>query len=158
MAKETVPATVDDVTLALLREYGVDVEVVIDPSELVDYELVEKDELVNVPFIIVEVLEKYSEEFGGMYAVVRGITYEGQRVVFADGSSGIASQLFQVIEHHNEFRRPIDDDGEKGYSTKIGIPVPGGLKKNQYMTKVVNEKTGEKEAKSATTYRLSASR
>lgn len=160
MARETVPATLDLTEAAIieaLRQQGIDVPAVASVEELSDYRLVEKEELVNVPFVIVQTLEKASEEYGGNYVVCRCLVLPTmEKVVFADGSTGIASQVVGLIlSKYSHLRKAIDDeDGERGFSTSLAIPVPGGLKASSYRTKVVNPKTGEKETKSATTYYL----
>lgn len=161
MAKDNpVPATVDmtdSAILEALRQEGFEVGAVANVDELQDFRLVEKEELVHVPFIIVEVLEKNSEEFGGAYVVCRCLVVPTrERVVFSDGSTGVASQVAGLIlGKYAHLRKAIDDeDGERGFVTKLAIPVPGGLKASTYTAKVTDAKTGEKVAKRATTYYL----
>lgn len=59
-------------------------------------DVVEKDTLVGVPFIIVET--KWHEGDFGAYAAVLAITKDNRRVVFTDGSTGIYAQLQRLQE------------------------------------------------------------
>lgn len=63
------------------------------------YEITDKAELVNVPFIITE--WKYGKEmkYGETpWVVCEGITKDDKRFLFTDGSTGIAQQLVDILE------------------------------------------------------------
>ena len=159
MASKEVETTAVDALMERLRQEGFQVDDFLDPELIKDFTLVDKEELVNIPFVIVEVLVKDSLEYNGKYVVCRALTADGTRIVFADGSAGIAETLMEVLTNFDHIRKPIrDDDDEPGYSYKIAIPVQKGLTKNTYPAKVVNPKTGEKEVKTVTTYRLNVGR
>ena len=137
-----------------LRAEGFSPDVLIDPSEIADFQLTDKEELVNKPFVIVQVLAKKSLEFGSDYVVCRCLDSQGNRIVFADGSAGISATLLELLVKYDHLKKPLTDDDEGGFLYNVAIPVAKGLSKNTYMTRVLNERTGEKEAKAATTYRL----
>lgn len=59
--------------------------------ELDDTDVVSKEELVGIPFIITEWEAKTGEL--GTYVVIRAVTQSNNRIVFADGSTGIKDQL-----------------------------------------------------------------
>lgn len=159
MAKSDVEPTVVDALMERLRQEGFSPDVFIDPSEIQEFQLTDKEELVNRPFVIVQVLVKASMEFSGSYVVCRCLDANGERIVFADGSSGIAATLQELLTKYEQFRKPIrDDDDEPGYLYDVAIPVTKGLSKHTYMTKITNPQTGEKEVKSATTFRLNVGR
>jgi len=96
------------------------------------YEVVKKDVLVDVPFAIIDVRE-YEGKFGPTVAVAC-ITQDNRRLVFNDGSTGVMSQLKDIIAQTgrrggficpNGLRassfeyQPTDFDGQP-----MGNPIP----------------------------------
>lgn len=147
-----------DNLLATLRDMGYQVEAVADTSTAVDFELTDKDDLVNHPFVIVEVLVKDSLQYSNEYVVCRCVDRDGLKYVFADGSYGICAQVMEMMTNHENVRRPIspmdDGIGWSGWKYPVAILVSKGLSKNEYDTKVMNKLTGELEIVHGTTYRL----
>lgn len=73
---------------------------------------VAKKQLVNVPFLAVtwSVSAPESSETG-QYIVVRGITKDGRRFRFADGSTGIMSQLVKLTRERINAGHPAPNAG-----------------------------------------------
>lgn len=57
------------------------------------FEGIEKDELVNMPFVILKVTKTMSKEFNSPMVVLHAITRTHKKVRFTDGSTGILGQL-----------------------------------------------------------------
>lgn len=143
--------------LATLQGMGYSVEAVADTSDLKDFELTDKDDLINYPFVIVEVLAKDSLQYKNEYVVCRAVDRDGNKIVFADGSYGICAQVLELMVKHENVRKPINSDDETGWSGwkyPVAIPVMKGLAKNEYDTKILNKQTGEVELVHGVTYRL----
>lgn len=112
-----------------------------------DWELTDKDDLVDLPFVIVEWEHKPSQQFGGMYAIVRAVIPEsGAKVVFADGGSGVASQLLKTSTERR-------DKGLPSNTWQHGLNVKHGLTRSDYDAHTSNV-TGEV-VPAGTTYYLS---
>ena len=79
-------------------------------------EIVDKQTLVDVPFLIVDV--KFNQGDFGEYAAVLIMLKDGSRAVFTDGSSGVCQQLLRLQDM---------TDGRMA-----GIAVRRGLKKSEY--------------------------
>lgn len=140
----TLPETFADME-KLLKEAGIIVEhasgVLAD-----EWPLVEKKRLVNVPFILatwtVSKADDPNNAGSGQYIVCRGMTKDGKRFRFADGSTGIMAQLVKLTKER------IADGG---YSApNAGLLVPAGLTASEYS--FIDEKG---KATPATTFYLS---
>lgn len=102
---------------------------VIHASELGDgFQLLkEKDKLIGVPFVIIQVRQNESEyDDNAVYSVIRLVTERGSKVVIVDGGTGINAQVTNLGEGVG------------------GILVPGGLRRSDY----------QYEGKPASTYYL----
>lgn len=102
--------------------------VTVDRAEEVlpdEFPEVDKKDLVNVPVMLLTwvISEPGKGDFDGQYVVVRGITRQGKRFRFSDGSTGIYRQLCKLTE-----KRVRD-----GYSTpNAGLIIEKGLVKSDY--------------------------
>jgi hypothetical protein len=87
---------------------------------------VEKKNLVNVPFLAVtwSISAPESSETG-QYIVVRGITRDGKRFRFADGSTGIMKQLVKLTQERKQANHPAQN---------AGLLCERGLSVSQYKT------------------------
>lgn len=74
----------------------------------------DKDVLINIPFLILDWREVLGDQ--GLYASVRLITSDGRKYRIADGSTGILSQLSDLVEK----------------DVTRGIFVKAGLVKSEY--------------------------
>ena len=63
-----------------------------------DWEVVDKKELVNIPFVIQQV-RFYEGNFGPAVAAM-AVTQGNRRVVFNDGSSGVREQIRELVNRH----------------------------------------------------------
>lgn len=138
---QELPETWDDLR-ALLSHSGIDVGIAAD--ELADeWPQVEKKTLINKTLMLATwtISEPGKGDFEGQFIVVRGMTKDGQRFSFADGSTGIYRQLVRLTETRVK----------NGAATpNAGLYVPGGLTVSEY------EHTDEKGKKTkAQTYYLS---
>jgi hypothetical protein len=154
MAKEIEQVQTDDL-MEVLKQEGFTVAAVADVGLVKDFDLTDKADLINRPFVIVEVMWKQSFEYGSDYVVCRCLDANRNRFVFADGSTGIAAKFMELLENYKHLAEPIRDDPEfdGGKRYHIAIPVLGGLSENKYMTRIKNAK-GEYQMTQATTYRL----
>ena len=91
-----------------------------------EWPLVEKDSLVNVPFLLVQwaVSNPESSE-NGQYIVARGMTKENQRFRISDGSTGIMQQLVSLTVGRMEAGHPAPNSG---------LLCEKGLRKSDYKT------------------------
>lgn len=156
MAKDIQPFD-ESQLLEQLRGMGYEVDAVVDTSVLKDFELTDKNDLVNYPFVIIEVLVKESLKFKGDYVVCRCVDRDGNKIVFADGSTGIKDQIVELLTNYESIRTPInpnDGVGWSGFKYKVAIPVMKGLSKHDYDTKMMNEQTGEVDIVAGETFRL----
>ena len=97
-----------------------------------EYDLTDKNDLIGVPLFIIQWEEKPSEEYGGMYVVVHAIRTDTQeKIVFADGGTGIAAQLLGVIERRREL-------GLTEEAWRHALSVPKGLVRSDYDAHVSN--------------------
>ena len=82
-----------------------------------DWELVEKDQLIGVPFFIYNI--RFSKGIGkaGEFVSVQVIDKDDRRMVFNDGGSGVYAQLVQWTE----------ETGQAG-----GLYCPHGLRVSEY--------------------------
>lgn len=73
---------------------------------------IEKKRLVNVPFLAVtwSISAPESSETG-QYIVVRGMTKDGKRFRFADGSTGIMRQLVKLTKERKDANHPAQNAG-----------------------------------------------
>lgn len=125
---ETLP---EDMSFQELIDAGV-----ISISEIDDRLKVDnKDDLIGVPLVIID-WEFKPSDMGKDYAFVTVKTQEGTRV-FADGGTGIPDQL-------ERYKAKLLDSGARF------IYVPNGLRKSDYVAKVVVD--GEEKRIPATTY------
>lgn len=76
-----------------------------------------KGKLVGVPFIVLSC--GFNEGDYGDYVTVAAVTKSGDKYIFNDGSSGVFSQMFELV-------RTLRRTG--------GFVVPGGLRDNEYDT------------------------
>lgn len=140
--------TYDDVVSALATR-EIPLESVADYGT--GFVLVDKSNLVGVPFLIVQWRfnkGEYAEEF----ASVEAITKHNDKVIFNDGSTGVRDQLRDITNRRAKAGHP---------SPTAGLLVTGGLSRTSYF---YNENTGEvvsvkpdgagKEWKPASTYYL----
>lgn len=90
-----------------------------------EWPLLEKKVLVNIPFVLATwtVSKPGEADNGGQYIVCRGITKDGRRFRFADGSTGIFKQLSKLT-----FERVQAGST----SPNAGLLVNGGLTVSQY--------------------------
>lgn len=95
--------------------------------------IVDKDELVGVPFIITGVAIREGDH--GPYCQVAFLTADGEVGKFSDGSTGVLAQL--------------DPSQNEGAPLRLPIDVPGGLRVSRYQYE--DPKTG-KETPAATFY------
>jgi hypothetical protein len=113
-----------DQMLALLNESGIEIDnaagVLAD-----EWPLLEKKVLVNVPLILATwvVSEPGKGDNGGQYIVCRGMTKDGRRFRFADGSTGIFKQLVGLTKQRVQ-------DGSA--TPNAGLLVNGGLTVSEY--------------------------
>ena len=77
----------------------------------------DKNSLVGVPFVIVEIKRRNSDKFGGEYFFCRVVTQDGREGFFTDGGVGIPETL-------NQF---IDKTGQLG-----GLVCRNGLSRSSY--------------------------
>ncbi len=91
-----------------------------------EYDLTDKADLVGVPLFLVQWEEKVSQDYGGFYVVVHAIRQDnGDKIVFADGGTGIAAQLIGLIE-----KRTIQ--GLVPEAWRHGLMVKKGLVRSDY--------------------------
>lgn len=114
-----------DEMVSLLNESGIEVDLAVDV--LADeWPIVEKKALINKALMLATWSVSNPEESGdfeGQYIVVRGITKDGKRFRFADGSTGIFRQLVKLTRERVQ----------NGSATpNAGLYVPGGLTVSQY--------------------------
>lgn len=116
-----------DSAMAALTSVGITVEnaagVLAD-----EWPLFEKAKLVNVPFVLLTWTVSNPDDSansanGGQYLVCRGMTKDGRRFRFADGSTGIMAQLVKLT-------RERVDAGSK--TPNAGLLVNGGLTKSDF--------------------------
>lgn len=77
-----------------------------------EWPVIDKKRLVNVPFLAVtwNISAPESSETG-QYIVVRGITRNGDRFRFADGSTGIMQQLVKLTKERKDDNHPAQNAG-----------------------------------------------
>lgn len=86
---------------------------------------IDKERLVNTPLAIATwtISEPGKGDFDGQYVVVRGMTKDGQRFRFADGSTGVFRQL----------RKLTGERVRDGHPTpNAGLYAPRGLRVSEY--------------------------
>jgi hypothetical protein len=101
--------------MAVLEQAGVSVTDITDYGD--GFAVVDKRELVSVPFIVID--WKFADgKFGEKFAIVRAVTKDNRKVIFTDGSetSGVRPQIL-------DFERK----GSNG-----GILCPKGLTVSEY--------------------------
>lgn len=138
---EKLPETFDSM-LELLKQSGIEIDhasaVIAD-----EWPVIEKAKLINVPFVLATwTVSNPDDGENGQYIVCRGITEKGVRFRFADGSTGIMSQLVKLTRERLQ----------NGSATpNAGLYVASGLTKSDYQF------TGDDGKKqSATTYYINA--
>jgi len=91
--------------------------------------VVNKDDLIGVKFLITSFSFRNSTDYAGTYALVNGITEDGAKFVFTDGSQevGIQPTLMRYMETHNRAG---------------GILCRRGLSKSEYTSKTVTDGNG----------------
>ena len=106
---------------------------VLDAGDLLGDEfgdVVKKEQLVGVPFLVVDVKFHNDGEFGP-FAAILCLGNDGKRFVFTDGSTGVYRQLVELAERFDD--RPL-----------AGIACRKGLRASEY----------EKDGRKAVTYYL----
>jgi len=103
---------------AILKAAGV------EPTVINEYDLVDKETLVGVPFIVLAYAFRDGDYGDAGFVSVEAITSENKKIVFNDGSTGIRDQL-----------RGLADRG-----IVAGIICRNGLRKSVFY---FNEETGE---------------
>lgn len=95
---------------------------------------IDKDRLVNVPFLIVAFTISSAEdsEYGSQYVVVRGITATNQRFRFTDGSTGVFRQLVRLWKTRSE-------NPATAPFANVALKCPNGLTRSEY-NKIVDGK------------------
>lgn len=78
----------------------------------------DKEQLVNVPFVIVDWRPVVDEATARTYATIRLITSDGRKYRINDGSTGICQQLNEIMDRHGVSK---------------GIAVAKGLFKSEYL-------------------------
>ena len=118
--------------LDILASAGVEVsDASVDMAD--DFPEIAKEKLVNRPFLMLgwTVSDPETSE-NGQYVVVRGITSEGQRFRFADGSTGIFRQLARLTYERVQ----------NGSATpNAGLLCPNGLSRSDYTTMIDGKPT-----------------
>lgn len=85
------------------------------------WQVVDKDTLIGVPFMICDVRFSWSNKFDGPFVNILALTKDNQRIVINDGSTGIMEQtLFQLQKDKR----------------KAGIICPNGLRRSDYKVTV----------------------
>jgi hypothetical protein len=141
LADAKLPETWEEM-VSLLNESGIEVGIASDV--LADeWPIVEKKTLVNKALMLAtwSVSEPGQGDFENQYIVVRGITKDGKRFRFADGSTGIFKQLVNLT------RERVTNGSA---TPNAGLYVPGGLTVSEYDYKDEKGKTTK-----AQTYYLS---
>lgn len=64
------------------------------------FEGVDKEELINTPFVILKVTRSMSKEYNSPMVVIHAMTITNRRVRFTDGSTGILGQLDMFKERY----------------------------------------------------------
>ena len=77
--------------IAVLAEVGISVENASDYGN--GFVVVDKKELINRPFLIIEWRFNQSDKYGGDFVSVEAVTESGDKIVFNDGSTGVRDQL-----------------------------------------------------------------
>lgn len=103
-------------------------------------ELIDKNDLVGVPFLIVNVSFSRSEfDDGRFYATARGITKDNRKFVVSDGSVGFCMQLAYLADKFNR---------------RGGFLISKGLTRSDYSPTIVDPVTGKEKTLKATTFYL----
>lgn len=131
--------------LAYLKANDIPLENVEDYGDGV--KLTPKEQLIDKPLVIVEWVTKDSDEYGSTYTVARGMTQDGIKFAFADGSSGINRQLEEIALKRHE-------KGITGPAVRQALYVPRGLTVSKYSQDYTDEKTGEIKTRRAETFYL----
>jgi hypothetical protein len=98
-----------------------------------EWPLVEKESLVNVPFILMQwAISNPETSENGQYLVARGMTKEGARFRISDGGTGIKDQLISLTQRRMR-------DGHAAPNT--GLLCAKGLRVSRYDTKDAAGKT-----------------
>jgi len=108
----------DEAMKAAQKEYGeiVDASTAIGTGfDLMDTE--GKDQLVGVPFIVLEMRFNWSEAYNQEFVSFLAVTEDGRRFIVNDGSTGVYRQLRTF---YDEWKRPG------------GLLVKGGLRRSDY--------------------------
>ena len=139
----------DDETLAGIHSWDDAMRVIADAgitaTEIKEYgdgfEVMEKDEFENVPFVILdykfsESKEGYTDDAGNpaTFAIFRIIAKDGRKAILTDGGSGICNKL-----------RELEERGVVG-----GVVCPKGITVSRY--KYVDRSNGNKETPAKTYY------
>jgi len=127
-----VPESWDDVAEAFGGEL-----IVIEGSP---YEVVKKDDLVGVPFVITDVRFYWSKEYDNPVAAICLLTQDNRKLVFNDGSTGVFEQIKQTVLTTKR---------------KAGILCKNGLRKSEYEVEVFDAFKDETKTIKAATFYLS---
>jgi hypothetical protein len=101
-------------------------ELTLNDSEIVSpFEVIEKDNLVSVPFLArhMKFRDEMDSEYGGPYVIVYAVTSDNRNVVFADGGTGIYEQARRLVEQRmaRGIAKPFDN-----------MLFSNGLRKSEY--------------------------
>lgn len=121
-----------DAALALFEEAGMPID---SAAEVLadEFPEVSKEKLVNVPFLAMTwTVSKEAGKGNNQFITVRGITKDGRRFRFADGSTGIFAQLAKLTEGRVRAGHA---------SPNAGLYCPAGLRYSEY--DYTNPNTGE---------------
>lgn len=101
------------------------------------YKVVEKKELIGVPFVITDLRFYWSSRYDSPVVAVCCLTQNDDLLVFNDGSTGIFEQCKQMAASSGK---------------KAGIMCPNGLRVSEYKVDVVDGMTDEVKSIEAATY------
>ena len=102
------------------------------------WEVVDKDVLIGVPFLICDVRIYASKQYGNNVAAICVMTKDNDRLIINDGSTGIYQQVLHML---------------RTTKRKSGIMCPNGLRKSTYKVTVVDGMNDtEKEIEASTFY------
>lgn len=126
-----------DAAVAYLNSHDIQLVTTDDVADLLGdgYSYVDKNALVNIPFIIVDVSGGESKTYGVPYVMVKAVTATNRRVKFTDFGAG--------------FRQEIETFESRSGRSAVGMVAKGGLTPSHYTVE-----DGKGNEINATTYYL----
>lgn len=126
-----------DAAVAYLNAHDIELVTTDDVADLIGdgYSYVDKNALVNIPFVILDVQGGESKTYGVPYVMVKAMTATNKRVKFTDFGAG--------------FRQEIETFESRSGRSAVGMVAKGGLTPSHYTVEDVNGKEIQ-----ATTYYL----